>query len=35
MYTKIKFLSLVLFLIGFANAQEVVHVYSDYLSDNY
>ena len=35
MYTKIKFLSLVLFVIGFANAQEGVPVYSDYLSDNY
>ncbi|MFY8111632.1 MAG: type IX secretion system membrane protein PorP/SprF [Flavobacterium sp.] len=35
MYIKFKFLSLVLFVIGFANAQEGVPVYSDYLSDNY
>ena len=29
MYTKIKFLSLVLFVIGFANAQEGIPVYSE------
>jgi type IX secretion system PorP/SprF family membrane protein len=35
MYIKFKFLSLFLFVIGFANAQEGIPVYSDYLSDNY